>query len=187
MTIRPSLWGLLPLSLLLLAAAPPPEAARYTADGAFMPPADYREWVYLSSGMNMSYTDDPAMAGHDMFDNVFVDPAAWRAFKQSGRWPEGTVFMLENRAGATKGSINKHGVFQTEDRMGMEAHVKDSSRFKGGWAFFPLSDGKPGKMIPYAASCYSCHQQHAAVDTTFTQFYPTAKPIAVKAGTYQEQ
>ena len=31
----------------------------------------------------------------------------------------------------------------------------------------------------------SSGQTHGAVDTTFTQFYPTAKPIAVKSGTYQ--
>ena len=27
-------------------------------------------------------------------------------------------------------------------------------------------------------SCYSCHSDHAAVDTTFVQFYPTLLPIA---------
>ncbi len=26
--------------------------------------------------------------------------------------------------------------------------------------------------------CHSCHAQHAAVDTTFVQFYPTLLPIA---------
>jgi hypothetical protein len=31
--------------------------------------------------------------------------------------------------------------------------------------------------------CYSCHEQHAAVDTTFVQFYPTLLEIAKKKGT----
>jgi hypothetical protein len=31
--------------------------------------------------------------------------------------------------------------------------------------------------------CYSCHSQHAAVDTTFVQFYPTLLPIARAKGT----
>jgi hypothetical protein len=174
-----------PLLLLLSAAAPSP-AARFTADGALVPPVDYREWVYLSSGLDMSYSDAPAMAGMSMFDNVFVDPAAWAAFKASGHWPEGTVFILENRGGDHRGSINKKGTFQSAAVMGLEAHVKDV-RFKGGWGFFDLSDGKPAKQIPYEASCYSCHQAHGAVETTFAQFYPTAKPIAVKAGTYEEK
>jgi hypothetical protein len=33
-------------------------------------------------------------------------------------------------------------------------------------------------MIPTSADCYSCHAQHAAVDTTFVQFYPTLLPVA---------
>jgi aspartate oxidase len=33
-------------------------------------------------------------------------------------------------------------------------------------------------MIPQSEACYSCHAAHAAVDTTFVQFYPTLLPIA---------
>ena len=179
---------LLPIMALLLTAgaAPAPGAARFTADGAFIPPSDYREWVYLSTGLDMSYSDAPSMPGQSMFDNVFVDPVSWREFKNTGHWPEGAVFILENRGANSRGSINKHGQYQTEDLMGLEAHVHDSARFKGGWGFFALSGAAPAKMIPYAAACYACHLAHGAVDTTFTQFYPTAKPIAVKAGTYRE-
>jgi hypothetical protein len=35
-----------------------------------------------------------------------------------------------------------------------------------------------GKLLPKEMDCYSCHEQHAAVDTTFVQFYPTLLPIA---------
>jgi hypothetical protein len=38
-------------------------------------------------------------------------------------------------------------------------------------------------MIPVSAECYSCHKQHAAVDTTFVQFYPTLLGIATLKGT----
>jgi hypothetical protein len=63
--------------------------------------------------------------------------------------------------------------------MGLEVHVKDEARFPGNWAFFGFDDdGKTGKMIPTTAACYSCHAEHAAVDTTFVQFYPTLLPIA---------
>jgi hypothetical protein len=184
-TVRSAI-AMLPFALLLMGAQAPVGAARFTADGALIPPADYREWIYLSSGLDMSYSDAPAVAGQSTFDNVFVDPAAWRSFKQTGHWPEGTVFVLENRGANSRGSINKHGQYQTEDLMGAEAHVHDSTRFRGGWGFFGLDGVAPARMIPYGASCYACHQAHGAVVTTFTQFYPTAKPIAVKAGTYAE-
>src|SRR5580693_4053864 len=160
-------------------------APAYNAGGELIPPADYREWVYLSTGLDMSYSEAPAMMGHSMFDNVFVDPASWRAFKQTGHWPDKTEFVLEVRGANSKGSINKHGQYQTEDLMGAEVHVRDEARFKGGWGFFALNGSAPAKQIPYQAQCHSCHQDHGAVDTSFTQFYPTAKPIAVKAGTYK--
>jgi len=177
---------LAPLLLLFLGAADSAGAPSYTANGELIPPADYREWVYLSSGLDMSYSDAPAMMGHSMFDNVFVDPAAWRAFKQTGHWPDKTEFVLETRGANSKGSINKHGQYQTEELMGAEAHVRDEARFKGGWGFFALNGSEPARQIPYQASCYACHLAHGAVDTTFTQFYPTAKSIAVKAGTFHE-
>ena len=156
----------------------------YTPSGELIIPADYRDWVFLTSGVNMNYGDEPLSMGHDdMVDNVFVDPASWKLFKATGHWPEGTIFVKEGRAGSSKGSINKSGVFQTERRLYLELHVRDSNRFKGGWGFFDDSK-QPARLIPASASCYSCHEKNGAVDTTFTQFYPTAKPIAKKAGTF---
>ncbi len=78
----------------------------------------------------------------------------------------------------SKGSINKGGAFQTEAVDGLELHVKDSVRFKGGWAFFAFGSNAPVRAIPTGASCYQCHSAHAAVDTTFVQFYPTLIGIA---------
>jgi len=178
---------LTPLLAVLLAAAGATDGPRYTAGGDLVVPADYRTWVFMSAGIDMSYSDQPAMQGQSMFDNVFVDPAAWDAFKASGHWPDKTMFALENRGAATKGSINKLGQYQTQDVMGVEFHVHDEARFKGGWGFFAVDDHGAGKFIPYAASCYACHLAHGAVDTTFTQFYPTARPIAAGHGTYHEK
>ena len=159
----------------------------YTASGDLVPPVGYRDWVFLSSGLDMSYTEKASAAGHSMFDNVFVDPASWAAFKASGHWPDKTMFALEVRGAASHGSINKHGQYQTGELMGVEIHVRDEARFKGGWGFFGMDGDKPANFISYDAACYACHQAHGAVDTSFTQFYPTAKPIAVKAGNYRER
>lgn len=158
------------------AAADP--APAYAANGDMLPATDYRQWVYLSSGLGMSYSANPA--DMPMFDNVFVNPAAYRSFQATGTWPDKTMFVLEIRQAMSKGSINQHGNFQGEGIMGMEVHVKDTHRFPGnGWAFFSFDEpGKNGTLIPRGAPCYSCHQAHGAVDTTFVQFYPTLLPIA---------
>jgi hypothetical protein len=173
-----------PLAVFLLTGAGPAPALRYTSSGELELPTDYREWVFLSSGLDMSYTEGAAPAEHSQFDNVFVDPASWAAFKTTGHWPDKTVFAMENRAASSKGSINQRGSFQTEQLSGVEFHVRDQSRFKGGWGFFASAGVKPATLLADSASCYACHEAHGAVDTTFTQFYPTAKPIAVRAGTY---
>jgi hypothetical protein len=175
------------LLLMLTAATDSTVGPRYTAQGALIPPPDYREWVFLSAGLDMSYTDDASMQGHSMFDNVFVDPASWAVFRRTGHWPDQSMFAMESRGATTHGSINKHGKYQTEDLMGVEFHVRDEARFKGGWAFFAGNGTDPAPQLPCSAPCYECHRAHGAVDTTFTQFYPTAKPIAIKAGTYRER
>jgi hypothetical protein len=155
----------------------------YTADGRLVFPANYREWIYLTTGMDMDYNPDSSGAiDHHMFDNVFVNPEAYKVFVATGTWPNGTTLVLESRMAANKGSSNKAGHFQTNDVMSRSVHVKDA-RFSGGWAFFDYDEAGPTKQIPKEASCYSCHEQHAAVDTTFVQFYPTLLDIAKKKGT----
>jgi hypothetical protein len=118
-----------------------------------------------------------------MFDNVFVNPEAYKAFVETGTWPDKTMLLIEVRGAESKGSINQAGHFQGTDVMAVEVHVKDEARFPGKWAFFGFDANKTAKMVPTSAECYSCHTQHAAVDTTFVQFYPTLLPIAKSHGT----
>jgi hypothetical protein len=117
-----------------------------------------------------------------MFDNVFVNPEAYKKFLETGTWPDKTVFVLEARMAQTKGSINKKGSYQGEV-MAREVHMKDEGRFPGKWAFFGFGDGDTGTLIPTSADCYSCHAAHGAVDTTFVQFYPTLMGVAKQKGT----
>ena len=161
-----------------------PNAPVYMQDGNLKFPANYREWVYVTSGVDMSYGPRADM-GHSMFDNVFVNPEAYKAFLQTGMWPDKTMLVLEVRMAGSKGSINQKGHFQTGEVMGREVHVKDEARFAatGKWAFFNAEDGVTGKLLPKEMDCYSCHEQHGAVDTTFVQFYPTLLEIAKKKNT----
>ena len=167
----------------MAAAAQTAKGPDYTSDGQLKMPENYREWVYLTSGFDMSYSPGAQGADHHMFDNVFVDPASYKAFVETGTWPDKTMLALEQRMAEGKGSINQRGNYQGTERMGMEVHVKDTARFKGGWAFFGFDDKKTATMVPIEANCYKCHEAHAAVDTTFVQFYPTLLPIAKSKGT----
>jgi hypothetical protein len=160
-------------------------APAYTKDGDMLPPGDYRGWIFLTSGIDMSYLPKAAgMENRSVFDNVFVNPEAYRSFLTTGTWPDKTVMILEGREAASKGSINKGGHYQSGGVTGLDVHVKDEARFKGKWAFFSFdSPDAKGTLIPQGAPCYTCHAAHGAVDTTFVQFYPTLLPVATKKGT----
>ncbi len=169
----PSIYG--PPQTVVAAAVVP--APAYAPNGDMLPVAEYREWIYLSSGLGMTYSPQPG--GMIMFDNVFVNPGAYRSFVATGTWPDKTVMVLESRGAESKGSINQSGHYQSTSVMGFAIHVKDEARFPGKWAFFLFnSPSGNGKLIPREAACYTCHAAHGAVDTTFVQFYPTLLPIA---------
>jgi hypothetical protein len=165
--------------------APSPAFPQFNTKGELLPPANYREWTFISSGLGMNYGPlaDQAREDNPMFDNVFVTPAAYRSFLETGHWPDKTTFILEVRSSQSKGSINNGGHFQT-DLVGIEAEIKEASRSPVGWVFFNLGKGTaPGKLIPRTANCYSCHAAHGAVDNTFVQFYPTLLGVAKAKGT----
>ena len=156
-------------------------APQYPARDTMAVPGDYREWVFLTSSLDLNYSaaSEPGM---HMLDNVFVNRDAYQAFLKTGTWPDQTVMVKENRMAESAGTLSKSGRFQT-GVMNLEIHVKDKARFgdrfSGGWVFFVSPDGKAdGKLMPQSANCYSCHQAHGAVDTTFVQFYPTLLGIA---------
>jgi hypothetical protein len=79
---------------LLLAASPDGKVPKpqYDEKGNLIRPADYRDWMFLSSGYGMNYS--PAPGSHDMFTNVFVPRWPTRNFstpangrsKRCGSW-----------------------------------------------------------------------------------------------------
>ena len=108
-------------------AATAPDHPAYTADGQLQAPMHYREWIYLTTGLDMSYTPQPGAAGHSMFDNVFVNPSSYQFFQRTGTWPDGTTLVLEMRRGETGVSINRHGQTQSAELTQQQAELKKSN------------------------------------------------------------
>jgi hypothetical protein len=180
--------------LALLAAASAPDEKKsvkpqYDAKGELLRPSDYRDWMFLSAGFGMNYSPDPG--GHEMFTNVFVQRWAYDEFVKSGKWPEQSMFVIDERDAASRSSINQKGHYQT-DLMGLAVEVKDSARNPDKWAYYAFNAdneaaaGKSAGAMPKGNGCWSCHEAHAAVEHTFVQFYPTLKVVAKKFGTYNE-
>ena len=178
---------------LALTAQQAVDGPQYTSGNALVRPANYREWVFIGSALGLTY--DPA-ANNTTFTNVFVNPAAYRGFMSTGRWPDKSVFVLEFRASATDAPPNTTGRFQTR-LVGLEAEVKDA-RFPDGWAFYNfrlkaeatqkpdatvMADSAPPLAGQDVASCVECHTKSTAVERTFVQFYPTLLEVARAKGT----
>ena len=125
----------------------------------------------------MSYSQDPS--GPQAFTNVFVSPASYDYYLEHGKWPDKTIFVLEEYSSTSHGSINKHGSYQTEF-LGLDVEVKDEARFPYQWAYFNFQgDAKTVGAIPPAKNdCWKCHDQNAAVEHSFVQFYPELLKIA---------
>src|SRR5690348_8334004 len=81
---------------------------RFTDDGKLIRPQGYREWVFVTSGLAMTYSARPSTSQEQdpRFDNVFVSRAAYDSFLEHGTWPDKTVFVLEIRTSHSKASIN---------------------------------------------------------------------------------
>jgi hypothetical protein len=162
------------------------EGPEYTADSQLKLPEHFREWVYLTS--DYYAVSDPAKmqtGGQQKFNNILVNPDAYRRFLQTGTWPDKTMFVVDQRQAEDMDSKNPNqkGIAQSLE-IGLAMHVKDEARFPGKWAFFGFSvGGTTAKMIPVTAGCYSCHAEHGAADTTFVQFYPALLPIAKSKNT----
>jgi len=183
-------------SLLLVVAMPcvAGPAPSFNAAGELERPADFREWIYLTTGLDMFYgpvANAMRRDGGSVFTNVYVTPDAYREFTRSGKWPDKTMFILEARRAEAAASIDNVGKSQGA-LLAIESAVKDTARFganpgSNGWGYFTF-DGPNGlkesaRALPTTAACYECHAANTAVDNTFVQYYPTLFEVAKRLGT----
>jgi hypothetical protein len=174
-------------AMAVIAYAAPP--ARAADEGSLRRPPDLRALVFVSSSHGLAYGPAARRMGTPAFTNIFVEPAIYRSFMQTGRWPEGTTFFMEVRAGVSHTAIGTSGSSQGE-LLAVEAEHKDSTRYPdGGWAYFDFGhrgEKAQAEPLPRSAQCYTCHRLHGAVEWTFTQFYPEQFDVARRMGTVRK-
>jgi hypothetical protein len=147
-------------------------------------PAGYRDWIVVgrSAGPHRSSLDE-ADTGvlETTTDRVYINPAGFREYSRTGRFPEGTLMVWEsfNRAPQTAGRPH-------DGSPRLLASVKDSTRFDGGWGFFDFTGSEgavtsKARALPESAGCRTCHRQEAETDHVFTQFYPVLYSAVFRA------
>lgn len=161
----------------------PAPGATYNAEGELQRPNDHREWVFVGAPVTPNDMND-GKAAFPEFHNVYIDPSSFASYKQTGKFPDGTVILKELVSVGGKSMPSGNGYFQGEF-VSLEAMVKDSRRFRdepGGWAFFRF--GEAPDYTPVGArmkteSCNSCHSG-ATEDYVFTDTYPVLRAAKTK-------
>ncbi|PYV45702.1 MAG: cytochrome P460 [Acidobacteria bacterium] len=160
--------------------------AQFEGKDTLLRPAGYREWVFVGSSLGLRYDEkgeEKPASKSEPYHNVYINPAAYHEFSNTGKFPEGTIMILELASAETKQEPGLQGSYQ-KDYVALAASVKDSKRFEDGWAYFGFTekDGKPkSKAKPFpSTACWSCHHQKAATDHVFTQFYPVLRAVMPK-------
>jgi hypothetical protein len=136
-----------------------PLAAAATFEGeALLRPDEYRDWVRVG---DLAARGGPTPA-------VYVDPAAYREYVRSGRFPDGAVVVRES----SERSPHAHG-----GSPGLLALVRDSGRFEDGWGFFDFT-GTDGPSASTAAAvsddegCRTCHRNDEQTGPVLTPIRP---------------
>ncbi len=158
--------------------ASPPEGSsdgpRFTARNELIRPEGYREWIFIGASLGLSYNEGTHQ--EQRFHNLYLNRKAYQEYKQSGRFPEKSIIVMEVLTPASQVSINRNGQFEDQS-LGIEAAVKDTSRFREGWAYFSFT--RPGQPATAPAfpkeACWDCHHAHGETDNVFTQFYPVLR------------
>ena len=153
---------------------------RYAAPKELLLPEGYETWVFLGASLGLSYREEARADGLGTFHHIYMQPEAYGEYRATGRFPEGTMLVMEVHKPEQKVSINKHGYFEGE-RVALEVAVKDRSAFEEGWAYFDFANGTRKSSKPFPReSCFNCHREHGADDNVFTQFYPVLRKLKKK-------
>ena len=147
-------------------------------NGQLERPTGYREWVYVGTPVTPNDMNN-GKAAFPEHHNVYIDPESWAHWKKAGTFRDGTILIKELVSVGSKAAVSGQGYFQGEF-IGLEATIKSKADFPdepGHWAYFSFS-GKNHKTLTEtatafpAAACNACHENAAADDFVFTQYYP---------------
>ena len=162
-------------------APPPDQIPRFTDTGELIRPAGWQAWVMVGASMGLSYSEDggfePVMEGSapGMFHNVYMQPWSYRHFRETGGFPEGTMFILALYEASQNADPARGGWYEADGSLA-EIHLKQEGLHESGWGFYGFGgNAESASMIPGEASCYACHAEETALDNVFVQFYPALR------------
>lgn len=108
----------------------------WSPEGHLIQPKDFREMVFIGAPLTPHGLND-GKSNFPEFHNVYVQPAAFKAYRETGKWPEGTMMIKELQlVDDPKGDFPDGSRVLPSGRgyfpgavNGLDVSVKDSKRF----------------------------------------------------------
>lgn len=168
-------------------------APMFDSKGQLLLPKDFREWVFIGAPLTPNGLNN-GKANFPEFHNVYVQPSAFRAYRATGKWPEGTMMVKELQLAGGKPEFPDGSRFESSGRgyfpgavQGLDVSVKDSKRFPKtkNWGYFNFNHSAPPYLAAAAerpmGECAGCHMSNAHEDMVYINLYkPILTPLPVK-------
>ena len=107
----------------------------WSPEGHLIQPKDFREMVFIGAPLTPHGLND-GKSNFPEFHNVYVQPAAFKAYRETGKWPEGTMMVKELQLVGGKADFPDGSRYEPSGRgyfpgavNGLDVAVKDSKRF----------------------------------------------------------
>lgn len=149
------------------------DVATFDDENKLILPGDIDEWVFLGSSLGMGYSQAEFESGSPgMFQIARMEPKAYRVFRETGQFVDGTMIALHFFGSENDVSINRAG-FVMGSQHYMEIHYKNSERFPDGFNFYVFQNNDTvAAAVALPNECVACHKKDGAYDGVFVQFYP---------------
>lgn len=155
----------------------------FNAQNELVQPKNFRDWVFIGAPLTPHGLNN-GKANFPEFHNVYTQAAAVRAYRATGKWPEGTMMVKElqlvdgpaENPDGSRLEASGRGYFPG-NVAGLDVAVKDSKRFANtkGWGYFNFNHTPP-PYLPAAAErpvseCAGCHIKNAHEDMVYVKLY----------------
>lgn len=161
-------------------------APEFNAKGELVQPVDFRQWVFIGAPLTPHGLNN-GKANFPEFHNVYVQPSAFKAYRATGKWPEGTMMVKELQLVNGPAEFPDGSRFEPSGRgyfpgpvNGLDVSVKDSKRFAEtkNWGYFNFNHSAPPYLkaasLRPVGECAGCHIANADEDMVYVKLY---KPI----------
>lgn len=148
---------------------------------------DFTSWVCVGSPLTSDALNN-GKAAFPEFHNVYIEPSAYRIYRKTGVFPDGTIMFKELQRTLPKQNPDEsrsepsgRGFFPGA-LNGADVAVKDTKPFAdtNGWGHFDFNHSEPKAEIAKLqakANCADCHIAGAKKDMVWIQFYPRLDDI----------